>query len=420
MPQINNSSDGGAQRRTENRPRAQRSPYDQPRQARSNQAGASQGQDADPRQGNAYAPYSQQAKPALKIFTEPPKQPKKMKVNIVFVVIAAVTAVAAFVGGSIFALDRMNLIDLPEAEETTRADYDITAAVYETDSSGSPAVYEEPRQPVELGNETACEHALLVNVSTGEILARKSEDEIAYPASITKIMTAIVAIENIGDLDTEVKLDYEMFEYIYSKNASTAGFYYGERVKAIDLLYGLILPSGADAALGLAKLTAGSEEEFVKLMNEKCAELKMENTHFTNCTGLHDINHYSTCSDLYRLLRYALRNQTFFDVFTTFEYTTSPTNIHSNGVKVQSTIKHNYDKEGLPLGYVIGGKTGFTDPAKQCMATLALKDGEYYALIVLGCGDGTTKRASHALCSADVWNRFLGEYPAETADEAAG
>ena len=82
-----------------------------------------------------------------------------------------------------------------------------------------------------------------------------------------------------------------------------------------------------------------------------------------------------------------------------------------------STIKYNYNKENLPLGYVIGGKTGYTEPAKQCMATLALKDGEYYALIVLGCGDGTSKRAAHALCSADVWNRFLGEPPAAAEGE---
>lgn len=360
----------------------------------------------------------QPQKPALDVFSEKPKQEKKMKNSAIPIVVIAVIAAAAFIGGSIFALERANLISLPELAETTRADYAITGAAYDTDEAGLPAAsYEEPRQPVELGNETACEHALLVNISTGEIIARKLEDEIAYPASITKIMTAIVAIENIEDLNSEVKLDYEMFEYIYSRSASTAGFYSGERIKAIDLLYGLILPSGADAALGLAKLVAGSEEEFVKLMNDKCAELKMDNTHFTNCTGLHDINHYSTCADLYRLLRYALRNQTFFDVFTTFEYTTSPTNIHGSGITVTSTIKYNYNKENLPLGYVIGGKTGYTEPAKQCMATLALKDGEYYALIVLGCGDGTSKRAAHALCSADVWNRFLGEAPAETEGE---
>lgn len=368
-----------------------------------------------PQQQNQFSQDTgrQLKKPALDVFNDKPKPQKKMKINIIPVVIIAVLTVAAAVGGSIYALDQFNLIRLPDNAETTRADYAITAAAFENEESPE---YEEKRQVIELGNETACEHALLVNITTGEIIAQKLPDEIAYPASITKVMTAIVAIETIEDLESEVRLDYDMFQYIYSRSASTAGFYSGERVKAIDLLYGLILPSGADAALGLAKLAAGSEEDFVRLMNDKCEELKLENTHFTNCTGLDDINHYSTCSDLYRLLRYALKNQTFYDVFTTMEYTTSPTNIHGSGLTVRSTIKYNYDKEGLPLGYVIGGKTGYTIPAKQCMATLALKDGSYYALIVLGCGDGTSKRAAHALCTHDLWTRFLGEYPAGAED----
>lgn len=271
-----------------------------------------------------------------------------------------------------------------------------------------------------LGDETECQNALLVNVTTGAVIAEKNPDEIVYPASLTKIMTALVAIENIPDLESKVVIDRDMVAYIKANNASTAGLYAGEAVSALDLLYCLMLPSGADASLGLAKLAADSEKDFVKLMNNTAVRLGMENTHFTNCTGLNDINHYSTASDLYKLIYYVLKNQTIYDLFTTLTYNTSPTNFHPDGVYVVSTIKRNFDKEGLDLGYVLGGKTGYTVPAKQCMATLAKKDGEYYVLIVLGCGDGTARRASHALVTHDLWSRFLGTPESESNSVTIG
>ncbi|NLB16472.1 MAG: D-alanyl-D-alanine carboxypeptidase [Clostridiales bacterium] len=297
----------------------------------------------------------------------------------------------------------------------------ITETALITGVEELPAASPVPVIPAEiLGDETECQNALLVNVTTGVVIAEKNPDEIVYPASLTKIMTALVAVENIPDLEAKIMIDRDMVAYAKANNASTAGLFAGEAISARDLLYCLILPSGADAALGLAKLVSGSEQDFVKLMNVAASRLGMENTHFTNCTGLNDINHYSTAGDLYKLIYHVLKNQILYDLLTTLTYNGSSTNYHPDGVYVVSTIKRNYEKEGLDLGYVLGGKTGYTVPAKQCMATIARKDGEYYVLIVLGCGDGTANRAAHALVSHNLWERFLGKPQPESDTVAVG
>ncbi|MBC7915441.1 MAG: D-alanyl-D-alanine carboxypeptidase, partial [Pyrinomonadaceae bacterium] len=142
------------------------------------------------------------------------------------------------------------------------------------------------------------------------IVQKKSEEKI-YPASLTKMMTAIVAIENLPNLREEIKLTNSMFQGLYGSGASMAGFKPGERVLAIDLLYGALLPSGAECCIGLADQIAGSEQNFVKIMNQKAADLDMKNTHFENATGLQNENHYTTVKDLSILLSYALQNDTF-------------------------------------------------------------------------------------------------------------
>ncbi|MGI6743859.1 MAG: D-alanyl-D-alanine carboxypeptidase family protein [Eubacteriales bacterium] len=369
------------------------------------------------RQGNSnfqnVAPGRRQ-KPAINAFLpedSPKLKPKKKGISEGAFLALVLTAcvVVSIIGIGIYAV-------LNKAGEDTEVLITETALI--TGVEELPAAATIPIIPVEiLGDETECQNALLVNVTTGVVIAEKNPDEVVYPASLTKIMTAIVAVENIPDLEAKIMIDRDMVAYAKANNASTAGLFAGEAISARDLLYCLVLPSGADAALGLAKLVSGSEQDFVKLMNDTAAKLGMDNTHFTNCTGLNDINHYSTANDLYKLIYYVLKNQILYDLLTTLTYNGSPTNYHPDGIYVVSTIKRNYDKEGLDLGYVLGGKTGYTVPAKQCMATLARKDGEYYVLIVLGCGDGTAKRAAHALVSHNLWTRFLG-IPEPEADAA--
>lgn len=139
---------------------------------------------------------------------------------------------------------------------------------------------------------------ILMRLSDRAILMEEGSEDRIYPASLTKMMTALIVIEQMPDLDERVLLSASLFEPLREENASVAGFLEDENVRAKDLLYGILLPSGAECCVGLANHIAGSEESFVTLMNNKAAELGMENTHFTNTTGLHDPNHYTTVKDL--------------------------------------------------------------------------------------------------------------------------
>ena len=164
-------------------------------------------------------------------------------------------------------------------------------------------------------------HAILLRADSGEVLAEKDADSTIYPASMTKMMTALLAIEANPDLDTPVTLPEEIFPALQAQNASLAGFQAGETATVRDLLYGAMLPSGAECCEALAREVSGSEEAFAARMNQKAAELGMTSTHFCNPTGLHDPEHVSTVRDMARLTEAALQNETFRKLFTTERYT---------------------------------------------------------------------------------------------------
>ena len=224
-------------------------------------------------------------------------------------------------------------------------------------------------------------NVILIRLSDHIVLMQKNSEEKIYPASLTKMMTAIVAIENLPDLKEEIKLTNSTFQGLYKADASMAGFQPGEQVKAIDLLYGVMLPSGAESCIGLADQIAGSEQDFVKIMNQKAADLGMDNTHFENTTGLHDENHYTTVKDLSILLRYALQNDTFREIFTSSRHSTQPTNKHPGGITFYSTMFEDFNNQSIISGEILGGKTGYTDEAGLCLASLAKVDEQEYILI---------------------------------------
>lgn len=227
-------------------------------------------------------------------------------------------------------------------------------------------------------------NAILVRLEDEKVLMQKNAEEKVYPASLTKIMTAVAAIENIDNLNEEILLDSSVFQELYEANASMAGFQPGERVKAIDLLYGALLPSGAESCVGLAVRIAGTEKDFAELMNRKAAELGMTGTHFVNSTGLHDKNHYTTVRDLAVLLCYALQNDTFREIFTSSRHVIQPTNMHPDGITIYSTLFDKLSGQSVIDGEITGGKTGYTDKAGLCLASLAKVGGREYILITAG------------------------------------
>ncbi len=268
----------------------------------------------------------------------------------------------------------------------------------------------ETLEPVQFetgGQELNSPYAILVRLDDGKVVFESQSEERTYPASLTKMMTAIVAIENIPNLQSEVTIPEEIFQNLYEANASMAGFSPGETVPAIDLLYGAMLPSGAEASYGLAVIVAGSEDAFVEMMNEKAAELGMNRTHFVNVEGLHDENHYTTAKDMAILMKYALNNEIFREIITTESYTTSPTSYHPDGIQFYSTVLARIETTDFNGGRILGGKTGYTPEAGLCLASLAQKNGQEYILITMGApGDHQTEQF-HFINALNVFGQYL-------------
>jgi len=247
----------------------------------------------------------------------------------------------------------------------------------------SPAEAEEILLP-KINVQLHSTNALLMNLNTGEVLHDQNSTTLMYPASLVKMMTAIVAIENISDLNEMVFLYGSIFQPIHSANATTAGFLPDDSVRAIDLLFGLLLPSGAECAVGLAIHTAGSENAFVAMMNEKAVELGMYDTVFTNTTGLHNGEQVSTVKDMAILLRFALGNETFYRIITSVRYSTAGTGLRPDGITFHSTLFSRISDSELSNGRILGGRTGFTNQAGQNLASFAEVDGEIYILVTSG------------------------------------
>lgn len=227
-------------------------------------------------------------------------------------------------------------------------------------------------------------NAILVSLEDHTILLDKNSEEIIYPASLTKLMTVLVALENIPDLKEKIILKNRIFTKLYEENASMAGFLPNEEVTAEDLLYGAMLPSGAEASIGLAESIAGSESGFVQLMNEKAQQLGMTNSHFMNATGLHHPDHYTTVKDLSILLQSALTNPIFREIYTAERYSIKSTNRHPEGITLTSRLFNFLNTNEVTKGAIIGGKTGYTEQAGLCLASLASINGEEYLLVTVG------------------------------------
>ena len=212
--------------------------------------------------------------------------------------------------------------------------------------------------------------AVLVDVQSGTVLAEKGMDEKIYPASMTKVMTLLVAAENLPDLDAAFTMTQAIIDPIYLAGASMAGYVNGETVTMRDLLYGAVLPSGAEATEALAQAVAGSEEAFVAMMNEKAAALGLTNTHFMNTSGLHDENHYSTVREIALVLQAALENETCAEILSAENYRASETEQHPDGLAMTNKFLYRVHHE-----YALGGaeitaaKTGYTAEAMNCCAS---------------------------------------------------
>lgn len=222
-------------------------------------------------------------------------------------------------------------------------------------------------------------NVLVYDLDREENIYEKNADEKRPIASLTKMMTAIIVIENIDDLDEEVLITQSMLSQV-PWDASTAGLEVGDELTYRDLLYALMLPSGADAASSLAILTATNEENFVKLMNQKAKELNLSNTSFEDVTG-YDENNKSTVNDIKDFLIYALNNADFKEIFTASHFKTS------NDMEFKSTVMAYSKYLDYDLSFIKGSKTGYIPEAGLCIAALIEVEGENLIVVTLNAED---------------------------------
>ena len=215
----------------------------------------------------------------------------------------------------------------------------------------------------------------IYDMTDNKVIYEVDSNKTSSIASLTKIATTITAIEEIDNLDEKVTITNEILKTV-RWDASKAGLKAGDVLTYRDLLYASILPSGADATNSIAILSSGSIENFVKKMNDLIKKIGLTNTNFVNVTGLDENNHYSTASDIRKLLTYSLKNPTFKEIYTAKEYTLS------NGLKVVSAIKR-YSNSNLNTNNILGSKTGYTGEAGYCFSSLSNINSHEFIIVVL-------------------------------------
>ena len=268
----------------------------------------------------------------------------------------------------------------------------------------------------------------MAELHTDTLMFNKNEHLQMYPASLTKIMTAILVLEHCPDLEQKVVYTQEAYDWVEAQyaaaggNVSSAGLKLGEEMSIKDLLYGCLVSSGNDAAEILAFHVGGTNAAFYDMMNAKAKELGAVNTNFCNANGLFDENHYTTAYDMYLISKYAMQNETFAQIVSTKTYESAPTNLNPNGHKWKTTVfLMDPTSEYFYSNDIKGVKTGTLLAAGRCLVTVMEKDidnGEHakYMLVLMGAdiyGDRVDFRETKAFYNWAFDNYTVHEFYAQ-------
>ncbi len=264
---------------------------------------------------------------------------------------------------------------------------------------------------------------------TNVVFYERDADQKTYPASTTKIMTAILALEN-GNLDDEFMVGEEVLGTIikFTAYSSLMGIQPGETLTLRDLVYGLMLASGNDAAEAIAVHIGGSISGFVSMMNQKAAELGMTGTHFTNPHGIQNDEHYTTARDMTKLFAYALQNETFVKIAETTSYTVPANSVRATALELKNTDLLLHEAADATVStvyqYAIAGKTGDTDAAGKCLVAAAQRDGARVIVALFGDkpdlynGDTDLTKIARFLNARSIFDHvFETAYQTATSDE---
>ena len=244
----------------------------------------------------------------------------------------------------------------------------------------SPAVQTIPEENTDMMST----YAVLVELSTNSVVAERNADVVISPASMTKILTLLTAVDMITDLQDTFTITIEVTDYCYGHDCSAAGFAVDETVTVEDLLYGLILPSGGDAAYALALYCSGSMESFAEAMNAKVRELGLsEHAHFTNSAGLYDDGNHCTLTDMALILKAAVENELCREVLSRHIYTTSSTEQHPDGIELSNWFLRKIEDKDCH-GEVVCAKTGFVNESGCCAASYQISNSGRRYICVTG------------------------------------
>ena len=265
-----------------------------------------------------------------------------------------------------------------------------------------------------MGQELPSEYAVVIDAESGLVLAEKGSQAVMNPASMTKILTLLVAVENITDWDQTFTMHIGITDYCFVNGCSVVGYELDEVIPVRELLYGCILSSGADACLALAEIVAGSHEGFVALMNEKLEELGLSDTaHFTNCVGLYDENHVCTVEDMALILKAALDNDLCREVMSTKIYYTAPTEQHSEGQPLSNWFLRRIEDKDTGAIEVRYAKTGYVNEAGSCAASCGeTADGQRFLCVTANASSSAQAIHDHVT----LYNTYCQPVQPETSD----
>ncbi len=263
------------------------------------------------------------------------------------------------------------------------------------------------------GKNIYSDYVYMVNLNTGKVVYEYEADAVTFPASLTKIMTSILAIEKVS-LDETVTIPSGIFDDVYKTGGAHISLKAGEKISVGDLVRATMIRSSCDTATALAWYISGSVEDFAILMNQKAKEIGCTSTNFTNAHGLHDDGHYTTAKDMFLIANYALQNELFCDIINEYSCTIPATNMSDERV-LMSTIEIEIPENEAYYEHVTGIKSGFTDEAGRCLITKATKDGETYLLVTLGANRDKWYNSNMAFTDAvTLFEYCFAEYDIKT------
>lgn len=265
-------------------------------------------------------------------------------------------------------------------------------------------------------SDISARNLVLANSDTGKIIYERNIDEKIYPASITKLMTAILVVENceLNDIVTVSENAVKSVPMGYVN----ANLQVGEKLTVEQLLYAMLIPSANDAANALAEHVGGSIESFSTMMNTKARELGCTGTNFTNPSGLHEESHYTTAKDLLFISKHAISNSEIRKIVGTVKYTLPSTNKYTGESRIITSTNYMKRKEltRYYCDYCIGGKTGYTGDAKNCVVEFAQKNGMNFIAIVMG--EDSKIKGQKFLDAKEMFNYAFENYESKVIAKA--